>query len=248
MTAQPAQSLDMTLLAGLRAALTAGASPAAALSQCGGEGVLASVVRAVRVGQSLAEAAVTVDTGDPAADLLVRALGVADEAGAGTVSAVEQALDNVRDEAALARLLRIRTAQARGAARVLTALPVMLWVLLVVIDRGTLAFYGTAAGVVTGILALALVAAGQAWSRRIVATAGKAAVAADPCGGGAAETIDLVAVAMAGGLSLAAALDTVAPLAPPQTRDLLRRAARRLSAGWAPDAAFADTGLAGLGA
>ncbi|MGH8907403.1 MAG: type II secretion system F family protein [Egibacteraceae bacterium] len=240
-------ALDVKVLAGLRAALSAGASPATALEQCGGEGVLSPVVRAVRVGQPLARAAAAVDTGDPAADLLVRALGVADHAGAGAVSAVEQALDSVRDEAALRRLLRVRTAAARGAARVLTALPVLLWALLVLIDRRAIGFYRTAPGAVTGLLALALIAAGHAWSRRIVAAAGRAAAAADPCDGAAAETIDLVAVAMAGGLSPPAALQTVAALAPLPTRQVLARASRRLSAGSTPDEAFSGTGLAALG-
>jgi len=246
-TRTAATALDLGVLAGLRAALSAGASPASALSACGSDGVLAPVVRAVRIGQPLAAAAATVDTGNPAADLLVRALALADEAGAGTVDAVEQALDNVRDEAALRRLISVRTAQARGAARVLTGLPVALWALLVLIDRSTLAFYRTGAGVVTGLLAFLLVVAGQAWSRRIVAAVDEAALAADPCGGGAAETIDLVAVAMAGGLSPAVALHTVAALAPPQTKEPLRCASRRLSAGWTPRAAFAGTGLVALG-
>jgi Flp pilus assembly protein TadB len=240
-------SLDVKVLAGLRAALSAGASPAAALSQCASEGVLSSVVRAVRVGQPLAAAAAVVDTGDPAADLLVRALGVADQAGVGAVRAVEQALDSVREEAAVRRLLRVRTTQAHGAARVLTTLPVVLWALLVLIDRRALAFYATVPGVVTGLTAIMLVAAGQVWSRRIVGAAGRAAATADPCGGGAAETIDLVAVAMAGGLSPPAALQTVAAVAPPPTRQALASVSRRLSAGWTAEAAFAGTGLVGLG-
>jgi tight adherence protein B len=240
-------TLDITMLAGMRAALSAGASPSTALAECAGEGVLSPVVRAVRVGQPLAEAAATTNTGDPAADLLIRALGVADQAGAGAVSAVERALDSVRDEAALRRLLRVRTAQARGAARVLTALPLLLWALLVLLDRQVLSFYATAPGALTGLLALTLIAAGRAWSQRIVAAAEKAAAHADPCGGGTAETIDLVAVAMAGGLSPPAALHTVAALAPPPTRHILARARRRLATGSTPDAAFAGTGLAALG-
>lgn len=246
-------AVDPCVLAGLRAALSAGASPATALAECAGSGVLAPVARAVRLGQPLAEAAADIDTGDPAADLLVRALGVAEGTGAGALAGVEQALSSAREAATLRRLLQARTAQARGTALVLAVLPCVLWALLVLVDPGALAFYATAPGAVTGGLALALVLAGRQWSRRIVGAVGRAASCADPLAGdcragGAAEAIELVAVALAGGLPGERAIRTVAPLAPPAARAALDAAGRRLSGGWAADAAFAGTGLASLGA
>lgn len=246
-------ALEACVLVGLRAALSAGASPATALGECAGEGILAPVARAARLGQPLAQVAGDVDTGDPAADLLVRALGVAERAGAGALTGVEQALGSIREAAALRRLLRVRTAQARGTALVLAVLPCLLWALLVLLDPQALSFYATVPGMVTGGLAVALVVASHRWSRRIVGAAGRAASDADPLAGdsrsgGAAETIELVAVALAGGLSPALAVATVAPLAPPAARPVLAAAGRRLSGGWAAEAAFAGTPLASLGA
>jgi tight adherence protein B len=251
-TSPPRGVVDLCVLARLRAALSAGASPGTALVECAGGGILEPVVRAVRLGQPLAEAAAHVDTGDPAADLLVRALGVAERAGAGALSAVEQALDSVREAAALRRLVQVRTAQARGTALVLAVLPGLLWTLLVLFDPRALGFYATAPGVVTGSLAVAFVLASYWWSRRIVRAASRAAFEADPLAGdghsgGAAEAIELVAVAMSGGLSPALAVATVAPLSPPAARAVLAAAGRRLSGGWTADAAFAGTGLASLG-
>ena len=328
--AQPhGPGLDLAVLSELRAALSAGAAPGAALGAAAGGGCLAPVARSVRLGQPLAEAAATVDTGDPAADLLVRALGVAELAGAGATAAVDQALDAVRQETALRRLIRVRTAQARGTAVVLVALPPVLWLLLVALDGRALGFYSTPPGVLTGALALGLTLAGHRWSHRLVAAAGRAAAAADPLAppraqvdrgrvaaaagptlvlaavalgpgpglllaalvgalaarrrqpataadpaaaaggrlpgtaasgprvgrrplqqqaGGAAEAIELVAIALAGGLPAGAAIDTVAPLAPPAARHVLAAAGRRLRGGWTADAAFTGTGLAPLGA
>jgi tight adherence protein B len=245
--------LDTYVLTALRAALSAGASPATALAECAGDGVLAPLARAVRLGQPLAEAAGDVDTGDPAADLLVRALGVAEQAGAGALTGVEQALDSLREAAALRRLLQVRTAQARGTAVVLAVLPCLLWALLVLANPKALGFYATIPGMVIGALAVALVLAGRRWSRRIVRAATRAAADVDPLGsddrcGGTAEAVELVAVALAGGLPPARAVATVAPLAAPAARTALATAGRRLSGGWDAAAAFADTGLASLGA
>lgn len=178
-------TLDAAALAEVRAALAAGASPAAALLAVGDRraahpGALDAVVATVRAGEPLADAAERVDTGDPAADLLVRALGVAERTGAGSAAAVEQAIAAARDEATLASLLRSRTVQARGTAVVLTAVPVLAWALLVATDVGTLRFYATGLGAATGGLAVTLAAAGQWWSRRLVAAAGRAGAEADP--------------------------------------------------------------------
>lgn len=308
-----ASALGGAVLAEVRAALVAGASPSAALlagadrppGPPGRHDELRSLAAALRTGQTLAEAARDVDTGNVAADLLVRALGVAELAGAGSTAAVDQAIAAARDEAALARLLASRTLQARGTAVVLSAVPVLAWVLLVAADRTALGYYATAAGAATGGAALLLAAAGQWWSRRLLASAARAGVDADPLtprrarhdparlvavggvvfalvgvlgggaavgvaaaagavgvcvvrsrsprrrpdrAGGAAEAVELVAVALSAGLSATAAVEVVAPLAPPAARDPLARAGRRLHAGWAPDDAFADAGLHALGA
>ena len=323
-TAPRSGVLDAVVLAEVRAALTAGASPGAALAAAidrpgpaGGQddedqdgeqdaGGLRRLIAGLGAGQTLAESAERVDTGDVAADLLVRALGVAERTGAGSAEAVEQAIAAARAEADLARLLRTRTVQARGTAVVLTAVPVLTWLLLVAADGETLAFYATAPGALTGGLALALAATGRWWSRRLVAAAAQAGAAADPLtptslprdrgralalglpallavgllagplvglavagavvavgtrktraappagegsgSGGAAETVELVRVALTAGLSAPAALAAVAPLAPPAARTALADAARRLRNGWEADTAFADGGLAALGA
>lgn len=363
-----ADSLDAALVAEVRAALSAGASPSAALlaaadrARAGGgdtpsagfgdggpagfEGGrpagredgrvgLQRLANAVRAGRPLAEAAASVDTGDPAADLLVRALGVAERTGAGSALAVDQALAAARDEAATARLLRARTAQARGTAVILTLLPLVTWLLLVGLDRGTLAFYATPAGVLTGSAALTLAVAGQWWARRLIRAAERAAAAADPLApakpraalgraavlgavtlavvgvglgpapgflaasgvvvlagrrrsaggpsganraageagtagakgeaggagargeaganardggaGGAAEAVELVAVALAAGLSPYGAVAVAGRLAPPKARPVLVAGARRMRTGWGAGDAFAGTGLAALG-
>jgi pilus assembly protein TadC len=70
----------------------------------------------------------------------------------------------------------------------------------------------------------------------------------DLASGGAAEAVELVAVALGSGLSTVAALAAVAPLAPPAARGPLEHAVRRLRGGEAADAAFAGGGLAAVGA
>lgn len=178
-------ALDAVTLAEVRAALMAGAGPAAALvgaaqRASAGSAALAGVVAPLRAGEPLATAAADVDTGDAGTDLLVRALGVAERTGAGSAAAVDQAIAAARDEADLARLLRSRTVQARGTAVVLTVVPVLAWLLLVVADRATLRFYATGLGMATGGLAVLLASAGQWWSRRLVAAAARAGAEADP--------------------------------------------------------------------
>ena len=69
-----------------------------------------------------------------------------------------------------------------------------------------------------------------------------------PAGGGAAEAVDLVAVALTAGLATTTALNEVARLAPPSAADELTRAARRTAAGWPVAEAFAGGPLEPLGA
>lgn len=285
-------------LAETRAALAAGATPSAALlAGFSGPGPLEPVTRAVRLGTPLREVAADLRSGDPAADLLVRALAVAEETGAGAATAVDQALAAAQDEAATTRLLRARSAQARGTAKLLAALPVAGWLGVAVLG-GELTYLRTPLGMASTGLALLLAAAGALWSARLLRRATTAAETADPLtgdarpdwrrgaaagvpvllavwilagpglglaagavagtlaarrvrheqpAGGAAETAELVAVALAAGLAPAGALAAVAPLAPPGARKPLTVAARRLTGGWTPGEALAGTGLQPLG-
>jgi hypothetical protein len=178
--------LDTGVLVEVRAALAAGASPATALSVAR-TGPLAAVARDVGVGRSLAEVAADVDTGDPHADLLVRGLGIVERTGTGAATAVEQVISAVADAAAGARIVRTRTAQARGSAVVLVVMPMVVWALLVLLDPQTLAFYGTPLGLGTAAGAALLVAAAAAWSRRMVRRAADAADRVDPLRGPAPQ-------------------------------------------------------------
>ncbi|QBI19388.1 hypothetical protein ER308_07385 [Egibacter rhizosphaerae] len=172
-------------LTAVRAALAAGAAPAAALAEAttspgsGGQVALSGAASSARLGVPLAEAAERVP-GDGAARLLVRALAVAERAGVGGVAAVDQVLGAVRDRSQLDRLLRVRTAQARVSARVLVLVPLGAWVLLTGLDPGSLGFYATPLGALAGVAAAALLATGWAWSARLVRRAATAGERADP--------------------------------------------------------------------
>lgn len=306
--------LDPVVLHEVRSAIAAGVSPGAALAAVGTDGVLAGPAQAVRLGEPLPRVAASASTGDPAADLLVRALAVAERTGAGAAVAVEQALASVRGEAELARLLRSKTAQARAAAKVMSVVPVVAWALLVLANPAALGLYRTPLGIASLLAFVALLGVCRRWSGRIVERAARAASAADPLApqptpvdrgrlvavaapatiagalvggpaaglaagavaavvamrgrrraapptdgggaggagpddvaGGAAEAVELVAVALAAGLPIAAAVAAVADLAPPRARAPLAVAARRLRGGWQPAAAFADGPLANVG-
>jgi Flp pilus assembly protein TadB len=297
------QAVYTAMYTELQAALEAGAAASQALTAVAADGVLAPVARELRLGRSLGDAARTVRTGQPSADLLVRALAVAELTGAGAARATEQSLAAVRDEASLQRLIDVRTSQARGAAVILAALPPVAWLLFVAADRATLRFYATAAGALSGLLAVALAASAWWCMRRLVTKAAGVASTADPLAacapprnwaraaalglgvlvvatltvgpgvavvaavavaavslrrtavaqtddqsGGAAEAVELVAVAVSAGLPTCAALAAVAPFAPPAARPALSAAARRVRSGWDVDVALDGTGLAALGA
>lgn len=170
----------MAALVEVRAALAAGASPAAALQAACGDPALSSPAAALRVGATVADIASDIDTGEPAVDLLVRALGVAERSGGSGLDAVEQALAAVQEEDDLQRMLRARTAQARGTARLLAWLPLVAWVLVGIADPAVLGYLRTAPGRVTTVVAVLLTAAAQRWSSRIVRRAACAAASADP--------------------------------------------------------------------
>lgn len=172
-------ALSRVAVVEVRAALEAGASPAGALATVR-DGALAAAGAAARVGRPLAELAAELETGDPHADLLVRALAVAELTGTGGVAAVDQVLEAAAAEEHLARVVRVRTTQARLSALVLTLTPAVLWVVLVGLDPGALAFYRRGFGVLSAVLAVTLATGGWWWSRRLVARTATAAYEADP--------------------------------------------------------------------
>jgi Flp pilus assembly protein TadB len=174
------QGAEQVMYTELQAALEAGAAPGQALTAVAADGVLAGVAKQLRLGRSLGDAARTVETGQPAADLLVRALAVAELTGAGAAGATQQSLAIVREDASLRRLIEVRTSQARGAAIILAALPPAAWLLFVAADRAALRFYLTAAGALSALLAIALGASAWWCMRRLVAKAAGVAMAADP--------------------------------------------------------------------
>lgn len=142
------------------------------------------------------------------------------------------------------RLVR-RAAAAAAAADPLSP-PVLPWRpgRAAVVGLPALVVLGAAAGPGAGLLAAlvaGLAAARPARGRGRRPGAGTA-------DGGAAETVELVAMALQAGLAPTQAVALVAPLAPPPARGPLSSAAARLRAGWGADAAFAGTGLAVLGA
>jgi Flp pilus assembly protein TadB len=163
----------------VRAALEAGAAPAAALGIVR-TGPLLPVARQVRLGRPLAELAAGIDTGDPRADLLVRGLAVAERTGAGTAEAVEQVLRAADEAAGLARVLRTRTTQARGTAVTLALLPGAVWGLLVLLDPATLRFYATPIGAGTAVGALVLMGLARLVAGRILRVVERAPERADP--------------------------------------------------------------------
>lgn len=172
-------ALDAAVLVEVRAALLAGAGPSGALAT-GAAHALPELARALRLGTPLARLAAEHPTGEARADLLVRALAVAETAGAGAVDAVDQAARSAREERAVARLLRARTAQARATAVLLTVMPAVLALVLTVVGADPLAYYATPFGWVTGSLAVTLAAAGLWCARRLVGRARTAAAGADP--------------------------------------------------------------------
>jgi Flp pilus assembly protein TadB len=328
-TGRGGDGLDAAALVEVRAALMAGAAPSGALTAGAGE-ALPGVARALRLGTPLSRvAAEGLGGAQRRAQLLVRALAVAETAGAGAVEAVDQAARSAREEREIARLLSARTAQARGTAVLLTLMPAALALLLTLVGADPLTYYATPIGWATGSVAVALAAGGLWCARRLIAHAEGAPRRADPLmaparprqpwrvallvppavvlgaavggmaaavaaavaagavalrrprrpvargagapadgggpsasglpsagspsaelsrdDGGAAETVDLVAVGLRAGLAPIGALETAAAFAPAAGREPLTGAARRMRAGRGVDEALAHTGLAELG-
>jgi Flp pilus assembly protein TadB len=142
---------------------------------------LASVARAVQLGQPLERAARSESSGGASGPgPLLRALALAQRCGQGGVEAVDVAL-RIRHDALLDdQRLQAKSAQAAGTAKLLTLLPLAAWALLILIDPVALRFYATPLGWGCGAGTAGLAAAGQRWSRRQVAHAARAAALADP--------------------------------------------------------------------
>ncbi len=165
----------------VRAALEVGLPPAEALA-CAQDVELTRLARVVALGQPLAAVARTVDIGRGAlgAGPLLRGLALAERSGRGAVDAVDTAL-RLRHDAEVDDLrLAAKTAQATGTARLLTALPVGAWALLVAVDPTALRFYQTPLGWACATACVLLGLAGHRWSRWLVRRAAAAAGAADP--------------------------------------------------------------------
>jgi Flp pilus assembly protein TadB len=188
--------LAPAVLVEVRAALEAGATPAAALAVAR-DGALAAVARELRLGRGLGELAVTVDTGDPRADLLIRGLAVAERTGAGAAEAVEQVLRAAAEAAAVTRALEVRTTQARGTAVVLAFLPLVVWALMVALDPSTLTLYTTPLGVGSAVAAIALILLARWLCRRIIARVERTPERVDPLRGPEPPRDPVRAVALA---------------------------------------------------
>lgn len=173
-------TLTAATLVELQAALSAGAGAGEAVAATCTGGVLDGVARQARLGQPLSQLAAGVETGDPAADFLVRCLALTERTGGGGTEAVEHAVTAIREEAALERLLDVRTAQARGTAVILVCVPLVAWALLVALDPRALTFYATPVGAVTGVTAVGLAALAGRWMNRLTRATRAAGEAADP--------------------------------------------------------------------
>jgi hypothetical protein len=173
--------VSTTDLLRVRAALSVGAPPAEAFTAVS-DPALADAVRAVQLGQPLSAVARVVadDGGARGVGSLLRALALAERCGTGGVAAVDAALQTRHDAVVDEERLAAKSAQATGTARLLTALPLAAWVLLVALDRTALGFYGTPVGWGCGAGAVLLAIGGQRWARRLVTRAATAAAQADP--------------------------------------------------------------------
>ena len=175
-----ADSTDVaTDLVRIRAALAAGMSPVEALNTAKHTAVR-DIAAAVRLGGNLTGQADKHPEVDVGVQLLLRALAVAERAGSGGSTGVEQALTAIRETRGTHRLLRIKTAQARGTATLMAVVPVAAWLLLVGFDGAAIRFYTTPPGMVTGLIAVLGMWAGRQWSQRLVERAAQAADMADP--------------------------------------------------------------------
>ena len=254
-------TVDLLLV---RAALHAGATPGQAVTALHDRGgVLDTTARRIAAGEDLP--ALALDPACPGGPL-VRALAVAEVAGAAAGPVLDGLVDGVVRAAELDRLVRTRSAQARLVARMLTTLPVVGAVGIAVLDTGARTFLAGPGGLVLVVVAGLLVVVASWWMRHLVASVGRAVRDVDPlvaasrrigrpapgsagvpptAGEGlpTVEALELLAVSLAAGMPLDEAMDLVARLGPPAVRGQLRHAADGLRAGLPPLEAFPE-GLA----
>lgn len=168
----------------VRAALSVGAPPAEAFTAVT-DPALAGTVRAVQLGQPLATVArgASEEGGARGVGPLLRALALAERCGHGGVAAVDMALQTRHDALVDEQRLAAKSAQAIGTARLLTALPLVAWALLMVLDRAALGFYATPIGWGCAAGTVLLATAGRRWARWLVTQATVAAAQADPLAG-----------------------------------------------------------------
>jgi Type II secretion system (T2SS), protein F len=168
----------------VRAALSVGAPPAEAFAAVR-DAALTPMVRAIQLGQPLTTVArgVPTDGGARGVGPLMRALALAESCGHGGVAAVDAALQTRHDALVDEQRLAAKAAQATGTARLLTALPLVAWLLLIALDRAALGFYTTPIGWGCAAGTVLLAAAGRRWASRLVARATMAAARADPLAG-----------------------------------------------------------------
>jgi Flp pilus assembly protein TadB len=192
-------AVPTTDLLRVRSALMVGVPPAQALATAT-DGALADIARLVHLGRPLADAARAEAgrSGPLGPGPLLRALALAERCGHGAVAAVDLTLATRHDALVDDQRIRARSAQAEGTARLLTALPVGAWLLLVAVDPTALRFYAGPFGWGCAAVSVVLTATAQLWSRRLVRGAAQAARRADPLatGAGAFDRIRAAVVAV----------------------------------------------------
>ncbi|CAN5282574.1 hypothetical protein BH23ACT9_BH23ACT9_03410 [soil metagenome] len=229
----------------IRATLIAGAGPAQALQQTTAS-ALSPVRRSLSAGTGLAQLAADLRVPQPrqrrfrtppggpvdalalppAAAALVRALAVAEVAGAPAGPAVEGVLEGLRSDLRLQGLVRIRSAQAVISARFLIALPVVAAIGLALLDGGARRFLTSPPGVVVAVVAALLIGVASLWMGRLLRSVAGAGSTADPLVAPGREGADpvMLAVVVSGlvgavaagflaGVVIALAMRAVGPMA-----------------------------------
>ncbi len=241
---RPAAGVGPADLLLLRAALLAGASPAAALAEVDHPS-LASVNAALRVGTPLEQLAARGSALPSSVVRLLRTLAMADLVGSAASPAVGALLDGTTATLRLQALMAARSAQAVLSARLLVALPLVGAVGLALLDRGARGLLLSASGAVLASVALVLVLLAVLWMRVLLTRAAASAAAADPlvgtCDSGTdpgdlptVELLELLALALSAGVGLPEAVRLVARIAAPDTAGLMAQVAGRLHSGMSP--------------
>jgi tight adherence protein B len=225
-------------LDGVAATLRGGTQLRAALEHMASRpGVLAPIVRAV-----LARAVAGVPLGDalragaarhPSAELRLAfaAMALALDTGAAHAATLDRVAQRVRDRIALDREIRALSASARASAVVVSAAPLALVVVVLLVDPHVVAVaFGSGPGRGCFAVGLAFEGAGGWWMRGLVVRARRpaaATVALDEL----PEAVELLGLAMAAGHGVPAAISAAARVADGVCGRVLRTSAARLAAG-----------------